>query len=134
MYSITAAPIHLATKTDNLNKSRLRAAARHLFATLCDCTSHPMQAWCDNFFLPWQQKCSTFLDRRASRHAKRVSAYRFVDLAVGEQAMLLYKRLGDCSRKIYMKVKGMRVENQEVITCKCEVPFYIDIVRRLQDH
>ena len=58
---------------------------------------------------------------------------KFSDLAESEQTVLLHKRLGDYSRKVYKKIKDTKVENREAIICQRENPFYVDTVRRFRD-
>jgi len=58
---------------------------------------------------------------------------KFTDLADSEQTVLLHKRLGDYSRKVYKKMKDTKVENREAIICQRENPFYVDTVRRFRD-
>ncbi|KAJ7579680.1 hypothetical protein C8J56DRAFT_1169553 [Mycena floridula] len=58
---------------------------------------------------------------------------RFHDLTPAEQTVLLHKRLGDYSRKVYKKTKDTKVENRESIVCQRENPFYVDTVRRFRD-
>ena len=58
---------------------------------------------------------------------------KFTDLTESEQTVLLHKRLGDYSRKVYKKMKDTKVENREAIICQRENPFYVDTVRRFRD-
>lgn len=58
---------------------------------------------------------------------------RFVDLAPGEQTILLHKRLGDYSRKVYAKTHETRIIEKESIICQRENPFYVDTVRAFRD-
>ncbi|TFK24084.1 DNA polymerase epsilon catalytic subunit A [Coprinopsis marcescibilis] len=61
------------------------------------------------------------------------SQRRFTDLSASEQTVLLHKRLGDYSRKVYKKTKETKVETRESIVCQRENPFYVDTVRRFRD-
>lgn len=58
---------------------------------------------------------------------------RFADLTDAEQTVLLHKRLGDYSRKVYKKTKDTRIENREAIVCQRENPFYVNTVRTFRD-
>ncbi|KAG6890040.1 hypothetical protein C0995_012497 [Termitomyces sp. Mi166 len=58
---------------------------------------------------------------------------RFADLTGAEQTVLLHKRLGDYSRKVYKKTKDTRIENRKAIVCQRENPFYVNTVRTFRD-
>ena len=58
---------------------------------------------------------------------------RFVDLSPSEQTVLLQKRLGDYSRKVYKKTKVTQEVIKETIICQRENPFYIDTVKTFRD-
>ena len=57
----------------------------------------------------------------------------FHQLSNAEQSVLLHKRLGDYSRKVYRKTKETKVVEREAIICQRENPFYIDTVRAFRD-
>lgn len=58
---------------------------------------------------------------------------KFADLTAAEQTVLIHKRLGDYSRKVYKKTKDTRIITRESIVCQRENPFYIDTVRSFRD-
>ncbi len=49
------------------------------------------------------------------------------------RVQVIYKQLGDYSRKVYKKTKDTKIENREAIICQRENPFYVDTVRRFLD-
>ncbi|KAI7872108.1 hypothetical protein BDF14DRAFT_1992796 [Spinellus fusiger] len=54
-------------------------------------------------------------------------------LTEAEQTVLLKKRLGDYSRKVYKKVLETKTVERESIICQRENPFYIETVRAFRD-
>ena len=58
---------------------------------------------------------------------------RFVDLGEAEQSVLIHKRLGDYSRKVYKKTHDTKIVNKTAIICQRENSFYIDTVRAFRD-
>lgn len=57
----------------------------------------------------------------------------FDELPYAEQALLVKKRLGDYSRKVYNRIKQTKTITREAIVCQRENPFYVDTVRNFRD-
>lgn len=58
---------------------------------------------------------------------------RYVDLNPNEQSVMLNKRVGDYSRKVYKKTHATKTVKRETVICQRENPFYIDTVRNFRD-
>ncbi|KAE8270465.1 hypothetical protein A4X09_0g1860 [Tilletia walkeri] len=57
----------------------------------------------------------------------------FHELSQAEQTVLIHKRVGDYSRKVYKKTHETKTVVREAIVCQRENPFYIDTVRDFRD-
>jgi DNA polymerase epsilon subunit 1 len=57
----------------------------------------------------------------------------FHDLPKSEQSVLLKKRVGEYSRKVYGKAHETKILEKESVVCQRENPFYIDTVREFRD-
>ncbi|UZJ54409.1 hypothetical protein CBS101457_003729 [Exobasidium rhododendri] len=57
----------------------------------------------------------------------------FHELGNAEQTVMLHKRVGDYSRKVYRKTHETKIVTRETIVCQRENPFYIDTVRDFRD-
>ncbi|KAJ2782430.1 DNA polymerase epsilon catalytic subunit [Coemansia interrupta] len=53
--------------------------------------------------------------------------------SAAEQAAALRKRVADYSRKVYHRLREVKVEEREAVVCQREHPFYIDTVRSFRD-
>ncbi|PVU88703.1 hypothetical protein BB559_005442 [Furculomyces boomerangus] len=57
----------------------------------------------------------------------------FYDVSESRRAELIKKRVREYSRKVYNKVKEIKIEERTSIVCQRENPFYIDTVRNFRD-
>ncbi|KAJ2727071.1 DNA polymerase epsilon catalytic subunit [Coemansia sp. Benny D115] len=57
----------------------------------------------------------------------------FDQLNINDQASELRKRVVDYSKKVYHRLREVKVEEREAVICQRENPFYIDTVRNFRD-
>lgn len=58
---------------------------------------------------------------------------RFDELPAKEQALLVKKRVGEYSRKVYHRLRNTEVRRVDSVICQRENPFYVDTVRGFRD-
>ncbi|KAJ2422415.1 DNA polymerase epsilon catalytic subunit, partial [Coemansia sp. RSA 2531] len=57
----------------------------------------------------------------------------YEQLSAGDQAAELRKRVTDYSKKVYHRLREIKVEEREAVICQRENPFYVDTVRNFRD-
>lgn len=57
----------------------------------------------------------------------------FEQLSLNDQAAELRKRVTDYSKKVYHKLREVKVEERQAMICQRENPFYVDTVRNFRD-
>ncbi|KAJ1965267.1 DNA polymerase epsilon catalytic subunit [Dipsacomyces acuminosporus] len=57
----------------------------------------------------------------------------FGQLSASDQASELRKRVAEYSKKVYHRLREIKVEEREAVICQRENPFYVDTVRNFRD-
>ena len=72
-------------------------------------------------------------ERFPVKHGKKNGTVPYHELSAAEQTVLLKKRLGDYSQKVYKRTRQHEVVQKTAIVCQRENSFYIDTVRSFRD-
>ncbi|KAJ2887474.1 DNA polymerase epsilon catalytic subunit [Coemansia asiatica] len=69
----------------------------------------------------------------ASANARGQQQRTYEQLSSADQALELRRRVADYSKKVYHRLREVKVEEREAVICQRENPFYIETVRSFRD-
>ncbi|KAJ2703543.1 DNA polymerase epsilon catalytic subunit [Coemansia sp. IMI 209128] len=105
-----------------------------------ECDRRMPWLWRGEYFPPKRSEVSMLRNKLqgelfpADGRAREGAPMRTYDqLSVNDQAAELRKRVTDYSKKVYHRLREIKVEEREAVICQRENPFYVDTVRNFRD-